>query len=179
MKVEVRRSTRRSRSVSASRRGDVIVVSIPQRFSRAQEQQWVEKMVAKLLQQEASRRLSSAELETRATQLSEQYLSGLARPASVRWVTNQNTRWGSCTPADGTIRISSRLVDVPGWVLDYVVIHELAHLLERGHGERFWQLVSAYPRTERARGYLEGLSAAGFLHHGDVPAAGEDDDVED
>jgi predicted metal-dependent hydrolase len=49
---------------------------------------------------------------------------------------------------------------VPPWVLDYVLLHELAHLLEPGHGPAFWALLESYPRTERARGYLEGLSAA-------------------
>lgn len=70
------------------------------------------------------------------------------------------TRWASCTPADGTIRISDRLRDVPAWVLDYVLVHELAHLLVPGHGADFWALVRGYPKMERAIGYLEGLSAA-------------------
>jgi len=73
------------------------------------------------------------------------------------------TRWASCTPADGTIRISERLRDVPAWVLDYVLVHELTHLLEPGHDERFWAWVHHYPRSERAMGYLEGLSAAAGL----------------
>lgn len=70
------------------------------------------------------------------------------------------TRWASCTPADGTIRVSDRLRDVPSWVLDYVLVHELAHLLVPGHGADFWAIVRSYPKTERAIGYLEGLSAA-------------------
>lgn len=70
------------------------------------------------------------------------------------------TRWASCTPADTTIRVSERLRDVPAWVLDYVLVHELAHLREAGHNARFWELVRRYPKTERAIGYLEGLSAA-------------------
>ena len=70
------------------------------------------------------------------------------------------TRWASCTPADGTIRVSDRLRDVPSWVLDYVLVHELAHLLVPGHGPDFWAIVRGYPKTERAIGYLEGLSAA-------------------
>lgn len=163
VKVEVRRSSRRARTVSASRRDGVIVVSIPHRFSKAEESQWVDRMVARLLEQEARRAPSASALEGRAARLNGEFLGGLARPASVRWVSNQNTRWGSCTPRDGTIRISTRLRGVPGWVLDYVLVHELAHLLEAGHSPRFWELLRAYPRTERARGYLEGLSAAGYL----------------
>lgn len=73
------------------------------------------------------------------------------------------TRWASCTPADRTIRVSRTLCEMPGWVQDYVLLHELAHLLEPGHGPQFWQLLERYPRTERARGYLDGVSAAAHL----------------
>ncbi len=78
----------------------------------------------------------------------------------MRWVDNQKSRWGSCTPGDRTIRLSARLQGMPQWVVDYVLIHELAHLLESGHDARFWAWVDNYPRAERARGYLEGWSAA-------------------
>jgi hypothetical protein len=79
---------------------------------------------------------------------------------SVSWAGNQNTRWGSCTPADRSIRLSTRLRGMPAWVLDYVLLHELAHLLRPGHDRAFWQLLETYPRTDRARGFLEGFSAA-------------------
>ena len=76
-------------------------------------------------------------------------------------MSNQNGRWGSCTPADRTIRISDRIMDMPEWVIDYVLLHELVHLVVPSHSARFWALVGRYPRAERARGYLEGVSAAG------------------
>jgi hypothetical protein len=69
---------------------------------------------------------------------------------------------------------------MPSWVLDYVIMHELAHLLQPSHGRDFWALLESYPRTERARGYLEGVVAAGALG---APGEGEGeplaDDVED
>lgn len=105
-------------------------------------------------------RESDAALFLRCADLSNRYFGGKARPASVRWVPVMRTRWASCTPADRTIRISERLRDLPAWVVDYVLVHELAHLLVPGHGKDFWELVRRYPRTERAVGYLEGLSAA-------------------
>lgn len=163
--VEVRRSSRRRRTVSAYREGDRTIVLIPARMSEAEEQRWVGVMLDKLAAQESKRMLGDAELVARAEWLSEQYLGGRARPASVRWVTNQNTRWGSCTPAEGSIRLSHRLQGMPEYVVDYVLVHELAHLLVPGHGRRFWELLEAYPRTERARGYLEGVVAAGRLPH--------------
>ncbi|MEU0459396.1 MULTISPECIES: M48 family metallopeptidase [unclassified Streptomyces] len=167
--IEVRRSARRRRTVSAYREGDRTVVLIPARMSEAEEQRWVNVMLDKLAAQESKRSLGDAELAERARRLSDQYFDGRARPASVRWVTNQNTRWGSCTPAEGSIRLSHRLQGMPEYVVDYVLCHELAHLLVPGHGPRFWELLAAYPRTERARGYLEGVVAAERLPH--VPGA--------
>ncbi|MEU3913227.1 M48 family metallopeptidase [Streptomyces sp. NPDC029721] len=170
--VEVRRSARRRRTVSAYREGDRTVVLIPARMSEAEERRWVGVMLDKLAAQESKRTLGDAELTERAVRLSEQYLSGRARPRSVRWVTNQNTRWGSCTPAEGSIRLSHRLQGMPEYVVDYVLLHELAHLLVPGHGPRFWELLEAYPKTERARGFLEGVVAAERLPR--IPAAREE-----
>ncbi|MDG9702217.1 M48 family metallopeptidase [Streptomyces sp. DH37] len=161
--VEVRRSTRRRRTVSAYREGGRTIVLIPARMSKDEERRWVNVMLDKLAAQESRRALDDGGLAERAARLSEQYLRGRARPVTVRWVTNQNTRWGSCTPAEGSIRLSHRLQGMPEYVLDYVLLHELAHLLVPGHGPDFWRLLEAYPRTERARGFLEGVIAADRL----------------
>ncbi|GAA2752158.1 hypothetical protein GCM10010440_67100 [Kitasatospora cinereorecta] len=164
-KVEVRRSARRSRTVSAYREGDRTVVLIPARMSHAEEQRWVAQMLDKLAAQESRRVLGDEALQARAQELSRTYLGGRAVPGSVRWVTNQNSRWGSCTPAEGTIRLSHRLQGMPEYVIDYVLLHELAHLLVPDHGPGFWALLESYPRTERARGYLEGVASAARLPH--------------
>ena len=166
-RVEVRRSRRRRRTVSAYRDGDRTVVLIPARFTRAEEDEWVATMLARLARQDRRRRPSDGALARRAGELSTRYLGGCARPRSVTWVDNQTSRWGSCTPSDGSIRISSRVRGMPSWVLDYVLLHELAHLLEPRHGPAFWALLESYPRTERARGYLEGISAAAGLDRGE------------
>ena len=86
------------------------------------------------------------------------YFGGTLAWTSIRWVTNQEHRWGSCTPSSGVIRISHRLAEVPPFVLDYVIVHELAHLVEANHGSRFWALAERFPRSERARGYLMALA---------------------
>jgi predicted metal-dependent hydrolase len=161
--VEVRRSARRRRTVTAYRELGRTVVLIPAAFSRAEEQRWVAQMVAKLQTREERRRRSlggDEELMARARALSAAHLDGLPEPATVRWVDNQHRRWGSCTPADRSIRLSSRLRSMPEYVVDYVLVHELVHLLEPGHDERFWALVARYPRAERARGFLEGVELA-------------------
>lgn len=166
--VEVRRSARRRRTVSAYREGDRIIVLMPARLSAAEERRWVAVMRERLATQEKRRRPSDDALLVRAGELAHRYLDGRAEPTSVRWVTNQGSRWGSCTPADRSLRLSSRLQGMPGWVVDYVLVHELAHLVVPGHGPEFWALIEAYPRTERARGYLEGVAAAGGLSLSDV-----------
>src|SRR6478609_9749191 len=158
--VEVRRSKRRRRTVSAYRDGDRIVVMIPASLSRAEEAEWVETMLIRLEKSEKRRRLTDDALLQRAQGLSDRYLGGLATPESVRWVENQRSRWGSCTPGDRTIRLSARLQGMPSWVIDYVLIHELAHLLESGHDGRFWAWVDRYPHAEKAKGYLLGWSTA-------------------
>src|SRR3712207_3218423 len=94
--VEVRRSRRRRRTVSAYRDDDgTVVVLIPARMTRAQEREWVATMVARLARSGQRRAPSDAALAKRAAHLSAKYLEGLARPSSVRWVDNQQHRWGS------------------------------------------------------------------------------------
>lgn len=164
--IEVRRSKRRRRTVSAYRDGERVVVLIPAQFSRAEEREWVDRMLERLAVREQRARRTDSELTARAQRLAARYLPDhpvAARPTSVRWVQNQNGRWGSCTPADGTIRISHRVQEMPDWVIDYVLLHELSHLVIANHSAAFWALVGRYAKSERARGYLEGVSAAAGL----------------
>lgn len=164
-RVVVRRSARRKRTVTAYRDADTIVVLIPQRMTKADERVFVDDMVAKVLARESRTGAPRGDeaLGRRAVELSEQYLApqvGYApRPVSVSWVRNQNHRWGSCTPSSGSIRLSHRMQPMPAWVVDYVLLHELAHLVEAAHSRRFWQLVNVYPDADKAQGYLEGFQA--------------------
>nr|WP_221475793.1 M48 family metallopeptidase [Sphaerisporangium rubeum] len=158
--VEVRRSARRRRTVSAYRDGDKTIVLLPAGLSSTDEEQWVRRMLDRLAAKEQRRRPSDDDLLERAKDLSARYLGDQATPVSVRWVDNQRHRWGSCTPDHGTIRLSTRLKGMPAWVVDYVIMHELVHLLVPSHGPRFWTLVERYPKAERARGFLEGYSMA-------------------
>jgi len=164
--VEVRRSKKRRRTVSAYRDGERIIVLVPASLTRKEEAEWVETMVARVQRSEARRIPDEAALLARANQLSDRYLRSRAAPRSVRWVDNQHSRWGSCTPADRTIRLSSRLQAMPEWVVDYVLVHELAHLIEPGHDAAFWAWVDRYPDAERAKAYLLGWSAAAALPQG-------------
>jgi predicted metal-dependent hydrolase len=158
--IEIRRSTKRRRTASAHREGDRIIVAVPARMTRAETAQMVDDLVARVLAKEAGSTPSDHELMERAQRLSATYLGGRATPDSVRWVDTMNSRWGSCTPIDRTIRLSRRLCGMPEYVVDYVLLHELAHLLVPGHGTRFWAELASYERLERARGYLEGFDTA-------------------
>lgn len=174
--VVVRRSARRRRTVDARREGNTVIVSVPASMSRAQEEHWVAEMLRRLERSEQrrrpGRRAGDDDLAARADRLAREHLDAAGpdgrwpRPVSVRWTRPMRTRWASCTPVDGTIRISERLREAPGWVLDHVLVHELAHLRETGHGPAFRALEARYPRSERAIGYLEGLSAGAGLEIG-------------
>lgn len=106
----------------------------------------------------------------RAERLAHAHLGGKGIPATIGWVTNQNTRWASATPARRTIRLSHRLQGMPDWVVDYVILHEMAHLIEPSHNAVFWGLLESYPQTETAKAFLDG---AAFAAHRGLPAVGD------
>jgi predicted metal-dependent hydrolase len=147
--VRIIRSARRRRTAAAREVDGAIEVRVPAGLPAADETRLVDNLVQRITRRRAG---ADVDLVARAARLAHRY--ALPKPARVDWVDNQSARWGSCTPAHGTIRISRRLSAYPGWVLDYVLVHELAHLAVHGHGPDFWRLVERYPRTERARGFL-------------------------
>ncbi|HVM10961.1 MAG TPA: M48 family metallopeptidase [Actinomycetota bacterium] len=164
MSVEVVRSPRRRKTVQAERRGRTVVVTLPAGMTRAEERHWVDTMVERLLRKERLQRLNgSQDLERRAQELNRRYFGGRLRWASIRYVRATRSRFASCTPEDRTIRVSERVADLPSWVRDYVLVHELAHLRIAGHTPAFWRLVERYPLTERARGFLLALGPDGPL----------------
>jgi predicted metal-dependent hydrolase len=134
-------------------------------MSKVDEQTFVRDMVQKVLAREARASAPRGDdaLASRAYELAATYLAPaldqMPEPTAVSWVTNQQQRWGSCTPSTGAIRLSHRLQPLPAWVVDYVLLHELAHLVEPTHSDRFWSLVDRYPAAEKAKGYLEGYLA--------------------
>ena len=171
--VEVRRSARRRRTVSADLRDGVVVVSIPAHFTAAQERDWVHRMVTKLQSkyQQPARPGNGPDdaapedgLLQRAAVLSREYLGGRGQPVRIGWVTNQNSRWASATPSRKTIRLSHKLQGMPDWVVDYVILHEMAHLIEPSHNRTFWRLLESYPHTGTAKAFLSGVAFA--ANHG-------------
>lgn len=147
-------SNKRKRTVSAKWEGNSVRVMAPAAMPKHSLKPVVDQLVRRLIKDRQNKAPQNIDLELRAQQLNEKYFDGRLKWTDIRWVTNQEARHGSCNPRRGTIRISHSLADYPAWVLDYVIVHELAHLLVPNHGPRFWQLVSRYPMTERARGFL-------------------------
>lgn len=156
LRVEVVRSARRKRTVGAQLVGDVVKVTVPSWMSRAETEVWVAKMRASFERKRSAERIDLAQ---RAVTLARRY--ELPRPRDIRWADDMTTRWGSCTVTTGHIRISNRLAAFPTWVVDYVIVHELAHLQVAGHGADFWRLAHRYPKAERAIGYLIAKAADG------------------
>ena len=157
--VEVRRSKRRKRSIGAHLEGETVVVSIPYWLSKREEREAVAEMLEKMKKHDLKNRINDEGLVEKARVLAKTYLDDRAVPDSIRWVSNMKERWGSCTDVDRSIRISDRLRHMPEYVLDYVILHELAHLIEIGHTKAFYQLEARYPEVERASAYLEGWQA--------------------
>jgi predicted metal-dependent hydrolase len=141
--------------VEARLESGVLVVRAPAAISDAELVPIIEKLKARVEKKQRHRQFKSdTSLQARARDLNRRYFDGKLTWGSIRYVTNQNKRFGSCTPSHGTIRISHHVAGMPAWVRDYVIVHELAHLVEPNHSRAFWDLVNRYPKTERARGYL-------------------------
>ncbi|MDQ2651373.1 MAG: M48 family metallopeptidase [Actinomycetota bacterium] len=149
LEIEVVRSKNRRKTVSARIVDGKIVVRMPHWMSKAQEAEYVRDLAGKLQRKHAA---SGVDLPSRAKLLAKRY--DLPEPRSIRYVGNQASRWGSCTPSTGEIRISDRIAAFPDWVVDAVIVHELAHLVHRDHSPAFWELVHRYPKVERAYGFL-------------------------
>lgn len=158
--IEVRRSTRRRRSVAAHREAGVTIVVVPERMSVKQAAEHAIALHARLLKRAEKTKVSDEALLDRALTLQARYLPTVPKPSSIVWSSSQQRRWGSCTTTDGSIRLSARLQGMPQYVVDYVIVHELAHLEFANHGPEFNALVDAYPQRERACAFLDGVEYA-------------------
>ncbi len=164
MEIELVRGTRRRKHVEAVLVGDRLRVSFPRWMSLAEAE-----VAAHELAERMRRRTDAAAIDVAARARRLARLYELPRPRSVRWVENMRHRWGSCTPDDGSIRVSTRLAAFPAFVLDYVLVHEVAHLVVANHGPDHDALVERFPYAERARGFLMAVDLDGSEPEFDVP----------
>lgn len=108
-------------------------------------------------------RQTDQDLMARAQQLNQQYFGGELSWSSIRWVNNMKQRLGSCTTGgvtDGDIRISERIRTWPQYVVDYILAHEICHRKYPNHSADFWAYLARFPFTEKALGFIEGISFA-------------------
>ncbi|GAB4559288.1 MAG: M48 family metallopeptidase [Anaerolineae bacterium] len=160
--VIIKRSARRKKTVSARLVDDHIEILAPADIPEAELHEIIRDLRSRLLKKIERSRLNEdnadGRLEERARQLNKRYFNNRLKWRSIRYVSNMKRRFGSCSPSTGDIRISDRTARFPQWVQDYVLIHELAHLVEPNHSKAFWKPVNRYPLTERARGFLIAVS---------------------
>jgi hypothetical protein len=173
--VEIRASTRRKKTGTAHWSGSRIVVLIPARIKGRERTTFVDDLVERLMTQRPQNSAGDATLEDRANQLAELFNDGVM-PSSVRWVKNQQARWASCSPASKEIRMSNRLRQCPAWVIDAVLVHELAHLQEVGHTARFNEIANRFERQAESALFLEGyaLGLGLRIEEGDVDVISSD-----
>ncbi len=172
--VRVVRSRKRKRTVSARIVDGEIELSVPAWMSDREAGEFADRMQARFARKKAQ---TSSDLAERAARLAKRY--DLPNPVAIRWVTNQQSRWGSCSTADATIRLSDRMVGMPEWVVDAVIVHELAHLVHADHGPAFKALEARFERQAEASAFLDGAqwaTARGLT--GSVAPDAEPDDGE-
>ena len=152
MEVLVKRSARSKKTIQARIVGGKMEILAPANISDAALESHISHLRAKLEKKIVPR--NDAHLVDRANYLNKKYFQGKLTWNSIKYSSRQEQRRGSCNTITRTILISQKLTHLPSWVEDYVIVHELAHLIEPNHGKRFKALVRRYPLAERAIGFL-------------------------
>ncbi len=155
MEVKVVRSPDRKKTIQAKMVGDTLVVHLPLGMHREEERKIIQRMKEKIEKKNFKKQVNEDDyLIKRFDEFNSKYFQGELKVNSIEFVTNLERSSGSCTPVKGTIRISHKLLYMPKWVLYYVIMHEMTHLVHPNHSKEFWTKVSEYKYTERARGFL-------------------------
>ena len=156
--VRIITSRKRRRTVAARLRSGVLELMVPATMPVVERQHWAEVMSKRLERSAARRRPTDQRLEERARRLNQRHFDGRLKWTSIGFA-QMDHQWGSCSFTEGAIRIARRAAELPDWVIDYLLVHELAHLVQSDHGHDFHELENRYPLTERAKGYLLALDA--------------------
>jgi predicted metal-dependent hydrolase len=159
--IKILRSKKRRRTVSARLVKDILIVRAPENIPESRLEKVIAELKAKIERKQLKEDLNKREnLVQRAREFNLRYFENKLNISSIEYVTDQHSKFGCCNYRTGRIRISHRISAMPQWVRDYVIIHELAHLVVPGHSQAFWNIVNRYKLTERARGYL--IAAGGL-----------------
>jgi hypothetical protein len=166
VQVNLRRDRRLKKTSRWERLPDgTLLVRIPNRFPGLMVSNLLEQVVSQLDRAAITHtRRTDADLQQRAELINQKHFKGDIQWNGIRWVSNMRSRLGSCTrggPTDGQIRISNKIKKWPNWVVDYIIAHELMHRRHPNHSNAFWDdLRIAYPLTEQARGFIQGVGFA-------------------
>ncbi len=155
-RIRVVRSKKRRKTIQAKfvKKTREVIIYLPENMPRREEKKWVRKMAERVEKKRRKQKLNANNSLMKETQkINQNYFKGKLK-FKISYVVNQKKRFGSCTPGRKTIRISDKIVRMPKWVRNYVIIHELSHLIQSNHSKKFWNLVNQYKLAERARGYL-------------------------
>jgi hypothetical protein len=159
MEVKIIRSHRRRRSVSARLVNDLLVVSAPLMISQGRLDEIINGFKLKFGRKKIKDELDEKEnLSDLAKDINKKYFDNKLKIESIEYTVNQNSRFGCCNYRSAKILISHKIGLLPKWVRKYVLIHEMAHLIQPNHSRAFWDIVYRYKLTERARGYLMAAS---------------------
>jgi len=164
MEVKITRSRRRKRWVGARLVNDLLLINAPLALSQEHLDKIISDFKLKFARQKLRNELDKDKnLLDLSSALNRQYFDNKLKIVSIEYSTNQNSRFGCCNYRTAKIRISHKIGLMPKWVRKYVLMHEMAHLIEPNHSRAFWDIVSRYKLTERARGYLMAAGLAGSL----------------
>ena len=159
--IKIIRSPKRKKTVSARLNNGVLAVYAPSGIPDKELQPIIARFKERLLRKNLKKELDrKQDLKEIAEKLNKIYFGGRLQITAIEYSTNQNSRFGCCNLKTGRILISHRLAAMPAWVRDYVIVHELAHLIVPNHSQSFHDLTVKYKLEERAIGYL---MAKGYL----------------
>ncbi len=154
--IRIVATRRRRRTVAARLRSGVLEIMVPDSMPVAERRRWAEVMRERIERRLRRSVPTDERLERRARALNSRLFGGRLRWRSIGFAEMVH-QWASCAYVSGEIRVATRARDLPEWVLDYLLVHELAHLEHSDHGAGFWEMVNRYALTERSRGYLMAL----------------------
>lgn len=164
-RIKVRKSKRRKRTISAKLINNEIIVYAPHNVADIELNRAIAKFVKSFEKRALKKEMSEArELDVIFSKLNNQFFDNRLKIESIEYSVNQNLIYGCCNYRMKRIKISHRIAKMPIWVKEYVLMHEMAHLLEPNHSKRFWDIVNQYKFSERARGFLiaKGMEESGI-----------------
>ncbi|MCP4896111.1 MAG: M48 family metallopeptidase [bacterium] len=159
IKLRTRIVRKRVRNINVRLVDDELRVSAPPEVPQRELDEVVLRLAGRLVRRARAATLNADEAALKVAKRIAARFPKAPRVSDVRFVTTQRSRWGSYSQGTGIIRLNAGLGELPRWVLEAVMAHELAHSFHANHSPKFWSLLrSVCPETDRARAFLAGVS---------------------